>query len=95
MCYSGLGHTLVSRILIPNKILTIFLQSYTTILNLTMYSCYEITTYITFSGKFLKFLQLFYKNVDILQYLSMSIRKINDIVGNLKKSFSLGHLVGL
>ena len=28
MCYSGLGHTLVSRILIPNKILTIFLQSY-------------------------------------------------------------------
>ena len=23
MCYSGLGHTLVSRILIPNKILTI------------------------------------------------------------------------
>ena len=27
MCYSGLGHTLVSRILIPNKILTI-LQSY-------------------------------------------------------------------
>ena len=24
MCYSGLGHTLVSRILIPNKILTIF-----------------------------------------------------------------------
>ena len=29
MCYSGLGHTLVSRILIPNKILTI-LQSYNT-----------------------------------------------------------------
>ena len=29
MCYSGLGHTLVSRILIPNKILTI-LQPYTT-----------------------------------------------------------------
>ena len=28
MCNSGLGHTLVSRILIPNKILTI-LQSYT------------------------------------------------------------------
>ena len=27
MCYSGLGHTLVSRTLIPNKILTI-LQSY-------------------------------------------------------------------
>ena len=23
MCYSGLGHTLVSRILIPNKILTL------------------------------------------------------------------------
>ena len=28
-----------------------------------MYSCFEITTYITFSGKFL---QLFYKNVHIL-----------------------------
>ena len=33
MCYSGLGHTLVSRILIPNKILTI-LQSYSNSCNL-------------------------------------------------------------
>ena len=39
-----------------------------------MYSCFEITIYIPFSGKFLKILQLFYKNVYILQYLSMFIK---------------------
>ena len=39
-----------------------------------MYSCFEITIYITFSGKFFKILQLFYKNVYILQYLSMFIK---------------------
>ena len=39
-----------------------------------MYSCIEITIYITFSGKFKKNLQLFYKNVHILKYLSMFIK---------------------
>ena len=58
-----------------------------------MYSCFEITIYITFSGKFLKILQLYYKNVHILQYLSMFIKQIIDIVENLKKSFSLVHLL--
>ena len=38
-----------------------------------MYSCFEITIYITFSGKFLKILQLFYKNVYILYSIKMSI----------------------
>ena len=59
-----------------------------------MYSCFEITIYITFSGKFLIILQLFYKNVHILQYLSMFIKWIIDIVENFKKFFSLVHLIG-
>ena len=50
-----------------------------------MYSCFEITMYITFSENFLKILQLFYKNVHILQYLSMFIKEIIDIVENFKK----------
>ena len=59
-----------------------------------MYSCFEITTYITFSGKFLKFYNFSIKCAYFIIFIY--VYQINNyIVGNLKKSFSVVHLIDL